>query len=162
MTMPRFTADASLYKTSGHYQTSRQVSNVPTQMIGTIRLSMIDVGGEVIEIHEHWPPDAPWNPPSWGGHEGTGPQGGPVDHEPADARGGGGGGKRPPKKPPKDNVCTMEQFQSKAAKPCMDQINKDMMNGSKDTRYLRCKGAKMECCLAAGKGRDRVTICEEL
>lgn len=158
MNMPRFTADVSLYRTGRHYQTSRQVSNVPAQMIGTIRLSM-----EVIEIHDPWPPEAPWNPPAWGGHEGTGSQGGPVDHEPADSRGGGGGGKRPPKElPVLVNGCTFQQYQSKAAKPCRDQRLKDKKGGVKEEHYLSCNGSTMECCQTKGKGRDRVTVCDEL
>jgi hypothetical protein len=36
MNMPRFTAEASLYKTSGHYQTDRHAINSSTQMISAI------------------------------------------------------------------------------------------------------------------------------
>jgi hypothetical protein len=45
MNMPRFTAEDSLYKTSGHYQTSRQAINLPTQTIGAIHLATIYGGG---------------------------------------------------------------------------------------------------------------------
>jgi hypothetical protein len=46
MTMPRFTAEAGLYKRSGHYRTSRQAINLSAEMIGTIHPAR-----EVIEIH---------------------------------------------------------------------------------------------------------------
>jgi hypothetical protein len=36
MNMPRFTAQASLYKTSGHYQTDRHAINSSTRMISAI------------------------------------------------------------------------------------------------------------------------------
>ena len=36
MNMPRFTAEVSLYKTSGHYRTGRQAINIPTRMISMI------------------------------------------------------------------------------------------------------------------------------
>jgi len=70
MNMPGFTAEDSLYKTSGHYQTGRHAINSLTQMIGTIHVAATNVGGETIVIVEKWPPD-PWTPPSWEGH-GTG------------------------------------------------------------------------------------------
>lgn len=87
MKIPGFTAEASLYKTSGHYQTSRHAINSSTHMIGRLHLTAIDVPGEVIEIVEEWPPN-PWTPPSWWGHEGTGTPGVPSGN----GRGGGGGG----------------------------------------------------------------------
>ena len=103
MNMPRFTAEASLYKTSGHYRTGRQAINSPTKMIGPIHLAVIDVPGETVVIVEKWPPD-PWEPPWIGG---TGP-GTPVP-SPGGSEGGGGGPgggvggspMTPPKKPPR-------------------------------------------------------------
>jgi hypothetical protein len=85
MNMPRFTAEASLYKASGHYQTGRQVINSSTQVISSIYLAMIAtggvncsncVGGECVELHcfENWT------------QSGGGPGGPYVD------RGGGAGG----------------------------------------------------------------------
>lgn len=47
MNMPRFTAQASLYKTSGHYQTDRNAINPSTQMRSAISPAMIDMGGTV-------------------------------------------------------------------------------------------------------------------
>ena len=43
MNMPGFNADATLHKTSGHYQTSRNMINLPTQMI--YPAEMIEVTG---------------------------------------------------------------------------------------------------------------------
>ena len=43
--MPGFTAETSLYKTSGHYQIGRQVVNLPIQMINPIYPTMINLGG---------------------------------------------------------------------------------------------------------------------
>lgn len=39
MNMPSFTAEASLYKTSGHYHTDRHAINSSTQMISAIYLA---------------------------------------------------------------------------------------------------------------------------
>jgi hypothetical protein len=39
MNMPGFTAEISLYKTSGHYHTDRQALNSSTQMTGAISLA---------------------------------------------------------------------------------------------------------------------------
>ena len=63
MNMPRFSAEASLYKTSGHYRTGRQAINSRTKMIGPIHLAVInDPGpGETVVIVDKWPPD-PWDP----------------------------------------------------------------------------------------------------
>jgi hypothetical protein len=44
MSMPRFTAATSFYKTGGYYQTSRHAISVPTQMIRGML--------EIIEVHD--------------------------------------------------------------------------------------------------------------
>ena len=81
MNMPGFTAETSLYKTSGHYQTSRQVINLPTQMIRVITPAAIKgdggidcdncVGGQCVELHclEKWIHGKGF----WGGGGGDGP-----------------------------------------------------------------------------------------
>src|SRR5882724_784101 len=62
MNMPGFNADATLYKTSWHYQTSRNMINLPTQMIRVITPAAIKkedegancdtcVGGQCAELH---------------------------------------------------------------------------------------------------------------
>lgn len=64
MNMPGFTADASLYQTSGRYQTGKHTLNLPEQMTSPIYPAMVNlgihcgncVGGECAELHcfEGW------------------------------------------------------------------------------------------------------------
>jgi hypothetical protein len=106
MMMPRFTAEASLYKTNERYRTGTQVGKLFAQTISAINPSMINtggvncgncVGGECAELHcfENWvqsgaPPGGPYqegmeNPPWFpgGGFPGE----------------SGGTGCKPPKRP---------------------------------------------------------------
>jgi hypothetical protein len=90
MIIPRFTAEAALYRTSGRYRTGVQVNKLPATTIGPIYPAR-EMEEEVINIHSCAPgwtdiggtcwPD-PLTEPSWGG--GTGGSGLPS--------GGGGGG----------------------------------------------------------------------
>jgi hypothetical protein len=48
MNIPGFNAEASLYKTSGHYQTSRQVFNLPAPMARVIS-SALNEGGRTVD-----------------------------------------------------------------------------------------------------------------
>ena len=48
MNMPGFAAEASLYRTGGHYKTAGRATNSPTQMAGVIRPAMIN--DDVIEV----------------------------------------------------------------------------------------------------------------
>ena len=171
MNMPRFTAEASLYKTSGHYRTGRQAINSPTKMIGPIHLAVIDVPGETVVIVEKWPPD-PWEPPWIGG---TGP-GTPVP-SPGGSEGGGGGPgggvggspMTPPKKPPRpvppappplNDGCTYDQRVSEAGISCQQKIYDDVhVNKVKNPHYLLCEGSKMMCCQ---NHPDHITICDHL
>jgi hypothetical protein len=96
MNMPGFTAEDSLYKTGGHYQTSRHAIDSSTQIISRIYPAAAKMEEEVIVITEQWPPDpwTPWPPPSGGGQGGT-----PIPpFEGGDGGGGGGatGGGQPP------------------------------------------------------------------
>src|SRR4030095_1061815 len=98
MTMPRFTAEASLYRTNGHYRTGRNshAVNSSAQMI-----SPIHPAREKIEVHGCAPGsylvdngDGTWdcwsNPDPWGGGGGgSGTSGVLFEGEPG---GGGGGG----------------------------------------------------------------------
>jgi hypothetical protein len=155
--LPAFTAEASLYSTSGHYRASYRAPGLPGHTIGTIRLSEIDVPGEVIEIED----DAPWWPAPWGGHTGPGTTGGgePGSGEPG---GGGAGGGTPsdtnPKGPPDSPGCSTRQVQSAPAGPCIHQRESDLMNGVKSPHYLRCTGEKMQCC----QGRGKHAVCTDL
>ena len=93
MSIPGFNADATLYKTSGRYQTSRNMINLPTQMI---------YPAEVIEVHGCAPGSTLWEDAGdWGCIPdkpfGGGGDGGPPGRGPS----GGNGGGTPPKPPPK-------------------------------------------------------------
>lgn len=91
MTIPRFTAATSLYKTSGKYQAGGQAIYLTTNMISSIYPAMVSagvncgncVGGECAGLHcfENWvqsgaPPGGPYQE---GMESGPFPRGGPVD-----------------------------------------------------------------------------------
>jgi hypothetical protein len=159
--LPGFTADASLYETGGHYRTCVDASGRPAGDLGTIRLSAIDVPGEVIEIED----DAPWSPPSWGGHTGPGSGGGSGDTGGDGGGPGGGDGGIPSKTDPNDKPaphlhgCSPNQIMSDAAAPCLDLVESDLMHGVKPPHYMRCTGERkgsvvhpmMQCCQKHGK-----------
>ena len=168
MTPPGFTAEDSLHPTRGHYRTSTRPPGLPAHAVGTIRLSEIDVPGEVIEIED----DAPWSPPSWGGHTGPG-----TTSPPPETGGGEPGGVPSKTDPDPDGKpgqylhgCSANQIKSDAAKECQDQMTSDLMHYPplpiKDRHYMRCTGKKrgnvvhpkMECCQGFGKQAR----CEEL
>jgi hypothetical protein len=122
--MPRFTAEASLYKTSGHYRTGRV--NLSAEMIRTIHPAR-----EVIEIHDCPPGESRlggtgpcWPDPltepsvgqggessgSGGAGEGSGPGGG-VSHGKPPKDKPKPPGRSLPKRPPKD-------YRPERGKPC--------------------------------------------
>jgi len=159
--LPGFTADASLYKTAGHYRTCAAASNRPADHRGTIRLAAIDVPGEVIEIED----DAPWSPPSWGGHTGPGSSGGSGETGNSEGGPGGGDGGIPSTDPydkpaPYLHGCSNTEARAPAAQPCLDQVASDLMNNVKPPHYMRCRnirnkkgkivGRTMECCQKQG------------
>ena len=169
-TTPGFTAESSLYSTGGHYRTSYRALGLPGHAMGTIRLSEIDVPGEVIEIED----DAPW-PSPWGGHTGPGTTtttgGEPGSGEPGGGGGGADGGTPstydPEDKPlPVLHGCSIHQTVSSAAGPCLKRHHDDVNSGVKNPHYLRCTGKRqgnvahprMECCQQRGKS----TKCKEL
>jgi hypothetical protein len=174
MNMPRFTAEVSLYKTNGYYQTGREAINLSGEMIRTIHAAM-----EKIEVHSCAPGsylveygDGTWdcwtNPDPWGGSGGGGGMPGSGGGEPGGGGPGGGvGGSTPHKKPIRPapptpwtkSGCTSQQAQSEKAKPCHSKIDQDLMNNVKNRHYFRCEGSKMECCQ---NHADYVTICDEL
>ena len=165
-TLPGFTANASLYKTSRRYRIGNRAITLSGQETGSMRLSAIDVPGEVIEIED----DAPWSPPSWGGHTGPGTSGPPS--EPGggggDAGGESSGGRAGPDDPQEIlHGCSERQMQKKAAKPCNKKQDDDFMRGVANPHYVSCTGEpkgkvmhpKMECCQ---DWDDDVTICDPL
>jgi hypothetical protein len=106
MTMPRFAAEASLYKTSGHYRTGGHI-NSSAQTGSRVWPAVREQGGEVIDVCEDdpskcWPP--PLTEPPVGGGDGWPPGGGPTD--PGFGPGGGGG------TPPGPRHCHRSDFGS--------------------------------------------------
>jgi hypothetical protein len=163
--LPGFTADASLYETGGHYRSCAR----PADHTRTIRLSAIDVPGEVIEIED----DAPWLPPSWGGHTGPGSSGGSGETGGGAGGPGGGDGGIPSTDPydkpaPHLHGCSNAEIQSAAAKPCEDLVESDLMHDIKPPHYTRCRNIKdkkgkvvgrvMECC----QGKGKAAACSKL
>lgn len=135
MTMPRFTADASLYKTNERYRTGTQVITLSTQMSDAIHPSMIDtggvncdncVGGECVELHcfENWVQNGA--PPGGLYQEG-------MENPPWFPGGGfpgesGGNGCKPPKRPNTNysqtncdecyRICAIEHPNAQAQRIC--------------------------------------------
>jgi hypothetical protein len=173
MNMPTFTAEASLYKTSGHYRIHRARHPVSSsaQMISPVSPALFQ-RPETVEVHSC--------PVGWSDFGGTCYP--PLTEPPV---GGGGGGDMPPGGGPdnggpfsgesgKDdldkvqvNGCSIRQLRSKAAKPCQDKLDKDTMNRSKHPHYVACTGDQegnvvhphMWCC----QERDRLPpTCEKL
>ncbi len=163
MNMPRFTAEDSLYKTSGHYQTGRHAINSSMQMNGTIHSAVIDDGREEVIVIVGEAPSSPWGPWVFGGGV-TGPLGGGGTPSGGGESGGGGpgvgGGGVPFEKPKIDldkpvlNGCSVNQLNSKAAKPCNKKVDDDLNGGVKNPHYFECTGKKkgkvhhpkMQCC----------------
>ena len=146
MNMPGFTAEASLCKTRGHYQTDRHAINLRTQMI-----SAIYPARERIETYgcppgtsmwgnpyagEEWgcTPDD-WHPDFGGGPGGGGPSGGPKGGPPGD---GGDPPPEPAKTPPKPtfHVCEESEYNSGHDAPWWTKAVADCQ---KDNGTLECK-----------------------
>lgn len=124
--MPRFTAEAGLYKRSGQYRTSRQAINLSAEMIGTIHPAR-----EVIEIHSCPPgwtdyggtcfPDPLTEPSSGSGTSSGGPGGGGQGGAPGP--GGAGPGQTPqPHTTPKPKI-----YHPEKGKPCY--VEKSVTSG---------------------------------
>jgi hypothetical protein len=159
MNMPRFTAEASLSRVSGHYRSSRNAFNASAQITSGLYAAMI--GGEVVNVHSCLPGwtdvagvcfPPPLTEPTGGGG-GDGPS--PVQ-EPGGGRGGGSGGRVEEERV---NGCTRKQHDSRLAKPCRDQIALDVKN-KVARHYLECDGAKVKCCEKRGKFRDECKECD--
>jgi len=160
MSIPGFNADATLYKTSGRYQTSRNMINLPTQMI---------YPAEVIEVHgcppgfNLWEAGGDWGcdpegPSGEVGGDGGGqpPGGGPPGGGPS------GGGTAPPTRPPrrprpprpkpppqrkyKSGTCSSAQLNTSVARACVEKLNEDNATGSRLVHQLMCDRGKVECC----------------
>ena len=106
MTMPKFTGEASLYQTSGHYQTDSQALHGAARMTEAIhpaRDEVIEVGGCHPGTYKVELPDGSYecwsNPDPWSGGEGSGGSQG-AGGEPGVEKPPPGGGGTPPKDKP--------------------------------------------------------------
>jgi hypothetical protein len=169
MNFPRFNAEASLYKTSGRYQTNRNLINLPTQMGSAI------YPAEVIEVHGCRPgllqlgegddmvcidPSDPFPGSDGGDGPGIGgPGGGPT-----------GGGTAPPKRPPHrprpprphephgkftaeyGNSCSAAQLDTGLGTACSEQGNSDLLHNRPIRHQTICEPdnafgtGKIWCC----------------
>jgi hypothetical protein len=170
MNMLRFTAEASLYKMSGHYHTGRHAINLPTQMISTI------YPAEVIEVYGCNPGFVPLGEgenmvcipdPTLGGDGGPGDGGGPYDDgEPGGSRGGGTRGPgpgqhdRPPRQPrprrkyPKDGNCSGAQLRTPEGVACNKQTDDDLLKNRSIIHLALCEDGKVKCCRVVDKTGD--------
>ena len=103
--MPGFSAEVSLYTSSGHYRSNRNSNGVSFLTAGTIsgiHTAAAMVGEEVIEIVGEAPLGLPfgWGPGGWVGSGGGSTPTGPRDGGGRGPGAGGGSGPKPPKSPP--------------------------------------------------------------
>ena len=165
MNMPGFTAESSLYKTSGQYRAARQVGQISSRAIyATAEM----VGHEVIPIEG----DAPWVPAPWGLPWGWGPGGwtgggggaSPLADEPPGSGGGGGGGGHVPAGEHGPGVafgCTVKELNDPRAQRCLAQQQQDAEAGVRFPHYVRCVGDNIACCRDyIGKDRKRHRVCK--
>jgi hypothetical protein len=174
MNMVGFTAEAALYKTSGHYQTNRNLINLPTQIVGLI------YPAEVIEVHGCRPghlqlgegddmvcidPQDPFPGPGGGDGPGVGPGAGPT--------GGGGTQARPPRRPrpPRPphrkftsndaNSCSPDQLNTSFGSACVDQLESDITHNRPINHEAICDSTgKISCCRVA-KNNDILSCASE-
>jgi hypothetical protein len=65
--LPKFTAEASLYTTSGHYQVDRRVINSYRRTINAVHPAKDAISDEVIVIEDEAPGSGSGFPWGWGG-----------------------------------------------------------------------------------------------
>jgi hypothetical protein len=160
MNTPGFNAAASLYKTSGHYLSSRNMINLSTQMAGAIHpAEVIEVEGcrpGFIQIGEGdnmvcIDPNNPWAGRGGGSSGfGTGSGGG------GGRGGGGGGGSRGTKTP--GHFCKPGELGGFAS---WEEAILDcgVMNAGTPATYLWCVPNRGPMCCARKRGR---TTCVDL
>ena len=172
MNTPGFTAEDSLHATRGRYRTSTRARSLSAHAMGTVRLSEINVPGEVIEIED----DAPWSPPSWGGHTGPGTTSPPPETGGGEPGGGSDGGATPEDSGhnqfPSSRGCSVAQELSNAGQSCSKRFMDDKTNGvpPRYRTYLKCTGnkrgdvvhPKMECCQLKKVGGKFQEVCDQM
>lgn len=157
MTMPRFSAEASLYETNEHYRTGMQVIKLSVQTINPIRPALREQEGEVIHVHSCppgfsdiggscWP--IPLDEPP---HDAGVGDGGPRDGGPPDGGGGGGNGDKPPK------VCTpqLQDNCNELYRICREKYGVECMEGEPvshcEARQPKDLKSKYQTCLKENK-----------
>src|SRR5215831_6899205 len=132
MNLPRFTAEASLYKTSGQYRTGRHTVNPSAQIVSPIWPAAREQEGEIINVHG-CPPGSiavgeqpnitcVFIPPAGTGEAGEDvppggrpEDGGPRSTVPKYPK------KRPPRIPPDSYRCAYSRYQNvPGAKACLE------------------------------------------
>jgi len=157
MNMPAFTAEASLYQTTGYYRTTENAVSLSAQEANGIYSAM--VGEETIEIHSCapgwtdiggrcWP--NPLTEPTGGGGGNT-PS--PGDIEEGNGPGGTQVGGRRQRAPDQPKLCSQKAKDSQVHKDCVDETIKDAsQNRAPETwHYARCVNDRM--------GRELVACC---
>jgi hypothetical protein len=119
MNMPRFTGEAALYKTNGHYRTGRQAINLSAEMIRTIHAAREEIevgdchpGTYKVELpdgtYECWSHADPWWGSEGGGGGSPGTPGEPGGVGEGPHSGGMSGGGRP-----RSRACTPDDLGGK-------------------------------------------------
>ena len=157
LNMPRFTAEASLSRVSGHYRSSRNALNAGAQITSGIDTALRN---EDINIHScapGWTEVAgrcwlnPLTEPVLGGGGDEGPS--PVQ-EPGGG-GGRGGGTGSRGEPIVSAGCTLRQIKSRLGRWCIGQTERDVASGHgvNDIHHLVCNGDQMECCTITSQNK---------
>lgn len=177
MNVPRFTADAALYKTSGQYQTNRTLISLRTQMVSLI----YPAAGEVIEVHGCRPgqfqlgegDDMVCIDPTDGHDVGDLPGDGPGHGPDAGPTSGDKGIHKPPPRPPRPphlnfskytdadrNSCSPEQLNTPAVKKCVAALNDDILNNSPDAHGTLCDSKGRIWCCQYDTHTTNIHLCE--
>lgn len=157
MNMPGFSAENSLYRTSGHYQIDRHAIHSMTAVMSPFKPAAIDldnVGEEVIPI-EGTPPPWGWGPGGWSGHDHTTGPGVGSGSDPGAGGGIGSGGVGKPNEQP-----TPKQKRARAKQKCQSNCLNDLITNTRD-----CVDGKKDkrCTQAAIQRYDRcASMCDLL
>jgi hypothetical protein len=154
MSAPRFTAEASIYKTSGHYRAGRYIDNPFSQTVRPVWPSAIredDGEGEVIDVCKDDPfrcLPPPLTEPPVGGGGGPPSGGGPFDNPPGGGGGSGSGnGGKPPKGQDKDiankNCELVQSGESSKFGKCNSVCNDKLVTkDSVNKRWVCCENTQ--------------------
>lgn len=181
MNIPGFTAETSLYKTNGHYQTSR-----PAFTSVTTAIRAFHPAAEVIEVFGcppgstmvGTPPDDWYCLPDPLTEPGSGGQSPGGDGGDTERYGAGPGNKkrRPkrdrkpaPKKPKRyytAEKCTLEHLKTEAGQKCTEKLNQEMMNNvpvyMQHAPYCGDELSELLCCVRSQDGNQLICDVEQV